>query len=234
MNKYLAGLALLWGLTYSWCCKGQFFDKTFSKIKSQKELTIDTSKKLIRNNVLFTIDDWPSIYANEIAKTLDSLWYQWIFFVVTRWINQQTKWDLIKILKMWHHIWNHSYSHPNFQNLNLEEIKYEILQSDSIISSVYKEAWIKWENKYIRYPYGNPPTKKHIDEINNLLDSLNYQKPMFRHMNTDLLDRKSSPSDEKVNQMKDGDTILLHERKYTPQTISRIVNSIDNKKENNK
>jgi len=33
-------------------------------------------KKKVRNDVLFTIDDGPSIYMLEIAKTLDSLQYQ--------------------------------------------------------------------------------------------------------------------------------------------------------------
>ncbi|MCK9467306.1 MAG: polysaccharide deacetylase family protein [Candidatus Absconditabacterales bacterium] len=241
MNKYLAGLTLLSGLTYSLNCQSPCFDNNFLKFETKKELDISKNKeepskkqviKKTRNNIIFTIDDGPSIYSKEIANTLDSLGYQGIFFMVTRGINEKTKKDLIEILKMGHHIGNHSFSHPNFQNLDLEQARYQILKSDSIINSVYKEAGIRWEKKYIRYPYGNEPSKQNKDEINKLLNSLNYQKPMFWRMDVDLLDRHSYPSDENIKKMKDDDIILLHERKYTPQTIREIVKSIDQKNEN--
>lgn len=226
MKKYLLWLTLM-----AWLVSMPNFDIKNSsnvklpQIKSEKKEIINKT----RENVLFTIDDGPSKYTTDIASTLDSLGYKWIFFVVSRWINEKVKQELVEILKMWHNIWNHSYSHPNFQNLNFEEAKYQIIKSDSIISSIYNTAWIEQKNKYIRYPYGIEPSNLYRDQINILLDSLWYEKPMFWRMDVDLRDWRWFPELEKIKKLKDGDLILLHERSYTPQTIREIVKSIDEK-----
>jgi peptidoglycan/xylan/chitin deacetylase (PgdA/CDA1 family) len=59
----------------------------------------------------------------------------------------------VEVLKLGHNIGNHSYSHPNFQVLDINQAKEQILISDSIIASIYKEADIRRDKKYIRYPY---------------------------------------------------------------------------------
>lgn len=227
MKNDLAKLTLLTWLLFSPTTINNNFPSNIELSKpelNKKELVKET-----RQNILFTIDDGPSKHTSEIAKTLDSLGYKWIFFMVTRWINQKTKKELIDILKMWHHIWNHSYSHVNFRNVDFEEAKYQILKSDSIISSIYKEAWIQQEKKYIRYPYWIQPSNWFNDKIVDLLDSLGYEEPMFRDMDVDLRDWKWIPELEKIKKLKDWDLILLHERSYTPQTIKQIVKSIDDK-----
>lgn len=188
-------------------------------------------KKKVRNDVLFTIDDGPSIYMLEIAKTLDSLQYQWIFYVVTRGIKESTRKDLVEIIKMWHHIGNHSFSHPNFQTLTIDQAKEQILKGDSLIASVYQEAGIPREKKYIRYPYGNNPPSGYREEFNAFLDSLWYEKPMYRRMDVLLNECAQAPTDDRILKMKQGDTILLHERSWTPETIEKIVQNLNQKKE---
>ncbi len=187
--------------------------------------------KKIRDDVLFTIDDGPSVYMMEIAKTLDSLQYQWIFYVVTRGIKESTRKDLVEVIKMWHHIGNHSFSHPNFQTLTIDQAKEQILKGDSLITSVYQEAGIPREKKYIRFPYGNQPPQHYRQEFNEFLDSLWYEKPMYWRMDVLLNECAQTPTDDRIVRMKEGDTILLHERSWTPETIEKIVQNLDLKKE---
>lgn len=202
--------------------KDMFFT---SKISPKTEEVIDST----RHDVLFTIDDGPSKYMLEIAKTLDSLNYEWIFFVVTRGIKEKTKADLIETIQMWHHIWNHSFSHPNFQTLTIDQAKEQILKGDSLIESVYQEAGIPREKKYIRFPYGNLPPKTYRDQFMIFLDSLWYEKPMYRHMDVLLNDCSQAPIDNTIVRMKPGDTILLHERSWTPESIKRVVKNLDDR-----
>jgi len=54
---------------------------------------------------------------------------------------------------------------------------------------------------------------------------------MFRRMDVDLRDRRREPSDQKIEKIKKNDTILLHEKPRTVQTIKKIVQNIDRKKE---
>lgn len=192
------------------------------------------SEKIIKNtrdDVLFTIDDGPTKNTLEIAQTLDSLEYEWIFFVVTKGIVENTRQDLIEAIKMGNKIGNHSYSHPNFQKLSIDQAKYQVLKSDSIITSLYQEAGVAQEKKYIRYPYGNETPMYYREEFNKFLDSLWYEPAMFRRMDTDLKDRKREPSNQKIEKIKENDTILLHEKPWTVQIIQKIVENLDNKPE---
>jgi len=50
-------------------------------------------------------------------------------------------------------------------------------------------------------------------------------------MDTDLKDWRSKPIDQKIDKIKENDTILLHEKSRTPEVINKIVQNLDNKKE---
>lgn len=188
--------------------------------------------KKTRNDVLFTIDDGPGKYTSKIAKTLDSLEYEGIFFVIGKEITEKNKYMLIEAAKMWHKIWNHSFSHPNFARLDMQSAKEEILRTDSLINEILCEAGVDQKQKYIRYPYGNQPPASYREEFNDFLDSLWYTEPsMYRRMDTDLKDWRSKPIDQKIDKIKENDTILLHEKSRTPEVINKIVQNLDNKKE---
>ena len=51
-------------------------------------------------------------------------------------------------------IGNHSYSHPKFSDISIEECLEEISKTDLIIDRLYKEANVKRGKKYFRYPKG--------------------------------------------------------------------------------
>ena len=85
---------------------------------------------------------------------------------------------------MWHHIRNQVIL-SKLQNLNLEEIKYQILQSDSIMFTIKRHD--QMEKKYIDILMVISIKRYRWDKQSIRLIKL--PKPMFRHMNTDLLDQ---------------------------------------------
>ena len=54
---------------------------------------------------------------------------------------------------------------------------------------------------------------------------------MYRRMDVLLNECAQAPTDDRIVRMKQGDTILLHERSWTPETIEKIVQNLDMKKE---
>lgn len=98
MNKRLAGMMLTTGLLTISPDTKDTDANTLPKIQNtskQQEI-----QKIVKNDVLFTIDDGPSTYMLDIAKTLDSLKYEGIFYVVTRGIKESTKKDLVEVINM--------------------------------------------------------------------------------------------------------------------------------------
>lgn len=185
--------------------------------------------KMVKNDVLFTIDDGPTKFTLPIAEQLDSSWYEWIFFVIGSSITEKTRKNLIEVVKMWHKLWNHSFSHHNFAWLNITNAKKEILKTDVLIKSILDEAGIVQKQKYIRYPFGSDISKKYRNEFNTFLDSLWYTKPMFWRMDVDFRDRKQAPNDYKISTTKPNDTILMHERSWTVESIQKICKNLDDK-----
>lgn len=226
MKNILAKTALFTGLLTMPLTANIDAKNISNRIEPSPQFPTEEVKKTTRDNVLFTIDDWPSIYMLEIAKTLDSLDYQWIFFVVTRGVEKKRQ-ELIEVLKMWHHVGNHSYDHANFQTLSIDQAKQQILVWDSLIASVYEEAGIPREKKYMRYPFGDEISSQYKEEFTIFLDSLWYEKPMKRHMDVDLHDYLQLPADEKIVRTKEWDTILIHERSWTVNTLNKIVDHLD-------
>ena len=48
---------------------------------------------------------------------------------------------------------NHSFSHPHFSDLSVEECKREILQTDELIDHIYQSTGLERPAKYFRFPY---------------------------------------------------------------------------------
>lgn len=60
-------------------------------------------------------------------------------------------------------IGNHSYNHPNFSEITLEECHEQIKKTDDIINCLYKKAGIERQFKLFRFPYCDKGTKETWD-----------------------------------------------------------------------
>jgi peptidoglycan/xylan/chitin deacetylase (PgdA/CDA1 family) len=87
-------------------------------------------------------------------------------------------------------IGNHSFSHPFFSALSIEDCRREILQTDQIIEKLYHDAGVQRPAKYFRFPYLDSGGDKHA-ALQQYLHELGYRQPAFEGIN---LQYSSDPS----------------------------------------
>lgn len=81
---------------------------------------------------------------------------------------------------------NHSWDHPNFQEISLEEAEDQIARTDKLLGEIYKEAGVNWAVKLFRFPFlncGDNPSSMdtnwedpHVKGIQNILAKYGYVK----------------------------------------------------------
>ena len=114
----------------------------------------------MNKKIYLTIDDSPS---SDFRENLDCLIVHKIPAVLFCIGNRmESRWaDLIYAAQQGYLIGNHSYSHPHFSDLDFEEAKKEIAQTDALIDKLYKEAGIEDYDRLFRFPYGDKGDKKY-------------------------------------------------------------------------
>jgi len=104
--------------------------------------------------VYLTIDDGPSKDRKEKVDILYQYGIQPIWFCIGSEIEKRPE-DVIYSIRKGGIIGNHSYSHPRFSQISLEECFEEIEKTDRIIDSIYREAGVARPIKAFRFPYGD-------------------------------------------------------------------------------
>ncbi len=170
-------------------------------------------KKLIA----LTFDDGPSWKITEnFLDELNKRNAKVSFFMLGNRAKSQGK--LVKrIYEEGHTIGSHTYDHKNLKNLKIDEVMYEVNETNKILKN-----FTGVEPKYLRPPYGN--------YNNEILEATNMS---FILWNVDTEDWKKKDS-EKVAQYiidnaKDGDIILLHDLYKT--SIEGALKAIDELKD---
>jgi peptidoglycan/xylan/chitin deacetylase (PgdA/CDA1 family) len=128
-----------------------------------------------------TIDDVPSRLFREKLDYLSSRGLPAIFFIVGNQVTGREA-GLVRALKLGYDLGNHSFTHPYFSKLGLEEAREEIEKTDALLSSLYAEADRPWLSKRFRFPYfdlGGPMA----GPLQGIIASMGYLGP------------KGSPSD---------------------------------------
>ena len=128
--------------------------------------------------VYLTIDDAPS---DDFIKKIDFLKenkIQAIFFCLGKLLKRKEE-DIIYAIKKGFIIGNHSYTHPHFSEISLEEAKKQIIKTDVIINNLYKKARTKRVLNVFRFPYGDKGGENK-EAIQEFLKKLNYQQPKFK------------------------------------------------------
>jgi len=108
----------------------------------------------MQKQIYLTIDDSPS---NSFRSNLDFLIANEIpavFFCIGN--LMQNYWeDIIFAIRKGYQIGNHSFSHPHFSDISLQQAKKEIQQTDSLIDKAYREAGVEYYDRLFRFPYGD-------------------------------------------------------------------------------
>jgi peptidoglycan/xylan/chitin deacetylase (PgdA/CDA1 family) len=139
-----------------------------------------------------TIDDGP--VAGFIPK-IDFLESKGIKAIWTCQGNHLQKYELgaLYAISKGHIIGNHSYDHPYFSKISLEEAKRQILETDQIIDNIYKKAKAKRPMKVFRFPFldngaGNDYDNlhwedSHVQALQSYLSKAGYKQPAFDNLN---------------------------------------------------
>ncbi|MCK9293144.1 MAG: polysaccharide deacetylase family protein [archaeon] len=206
---------------------------------------ITTNSK--NKSIYLTIDDCPSPDFKEKVKYLIDNDIKATFFCVGSAMSNYKE-DLSFAVSNGYDIENHSFSHPYFSKISLEEIKDEIYKTDKIITDIYKDANIERTHKFFREPYGDKMyfQFKKRKEVNNYLKSLGYTKPktktftfvdlfypkdvgVFWTANIkeyDFSEKKTLNRLEKILNKNKNQIILVHDHKRTTEVFYKIINKL--------
>lgn len=105
-------------------------------------------------NAILTIDDIASENTPAIVDYLTEKGIQALMFATGE--NVERFYDnAIYALRKGMVIGNHSYSHPAFSSLSLEEGIEEIERNEKILDKLYKDAGVERKYRPFRFPYGD-------------------------------------------------------------------------------
>ena len=139
-----------------------------------------------------TIDDGPSEDFREKVDYLESRGIKAIWFCRGEALERFPK-QAIYAIQKGHIIGNHSYDHPYFSKISLEEARYQIDHTDHLINQIYLQAGIKRPIKVFRFPFldngsGEDYLKCNWENTNvralqKILKELGYIQPVFEDIN---------------------------------------------------
>jgi peptidoglycan/xylan/chitin deacetylase (PgdA/CDA1 family) len=104
--------------------------------------------------VYLTIDDSPS---EDMQKKVDFLYEKQIpavWFCIGNLIRKRPQ-PVIDAIRKGFIIGNHSFSHPHFSDLTMEQAFEEIRMTDWWVDKMYEEAGVSRNYKFFRFPYGD-------------------------------------------------------------------------------
>ncbi|MCR4839184.1 MAG: polysaccharide deacetylase family protein [Eubacterium sp.] len=102
--------------------------------------------------IILTIDDMPQENTPALVDWLSAMEIPAVFFAVGENLEKHPE-IAIYALQKGFLIGNHSYSHPAFSAISLEEGIREITRTEVILDQIYREAGVKREHKIFRFPY---------------------------------------------------------------------------------
>jgi peptidoglycan-N-acetylglucosamine deacetylase len=101
-----------------------------------------------------TIDDAPSPGMQKKVKFLKEKGIPAVWFCIGESLERQPSQALFAI-QQGHVLGNHSFTHPYFSDLELEECFFQIQRTEEILEALYKQAGILRPFKCFRFPFGD-------------------------------------------------------------------------------
>lgn len=173
---------------------------------------------------LLTIDDAPDENALDMAHTLKEIDAPAIFFVNGHFIETDEKQEMLKeIHEMGFAIGNHTYTHPNLQEISEDEQRQEIVELNDLIEEIIGER-----PKFFRAPQGaNTDFSLELVEQEGMVP-MNWTYGY--DWEADYMDAEAL-ADIMVNTeyLSDGANLLMHDRDWTAEAIEDIATGLRDK-----
>lgn len=183
--------------------------------------------------VLVTIDDAPDKHALDMAETLEELDVNAIFFVNGHFLETEEEKEALKtIYDKGFLIGNHTYSHPNLQNISEEEQREEIVKVSDMVEEIIGER-----PKFFRAPHGaNTDFSKQLAKeegmtLMNWTYGYDYFEPYMDKdkITTAMITGEGPEVDVPYSLLKPGANLLMHDREWTAAALHDIVTGLQDK-----
>ncbi len=163
--------------------------------------------------VALTFDDGPGPYTERLLNGLEERGVHATFFCPGN--RAELYPELIKrMVQEGHQVANHSYSHPNLNELSTEKAVQEIEVTDQILNGILGGS----ESYYLRPPYGNIK-REVLAEMNAPVLIWSVDTIDWQLLNTQKV------KDRILEQTFDGSVVLMHDIHYT--TVDAILAALD-------
>lgn len=208
-------------IAYQFGDNPNYFNETFANINPSNDdipsTYLDYGYEATDKMVAFTFDDGPhGDHAFEIMDIFEKYNGQVTFFILGHRIP--TRESVVKaVLDQGHQIASHSYDHPNFENLSIDEIKYQLDTTEALV----KDATGYDEPLFVRPPYGAISSSQlqqmTIPFINWDVDTQDWQ-----------LTNPKSICEIALRDIQDGSIVLMHELySESVESLDCIVSELD-------
>lgn len=160
---------------------------------------------------------WGADNTLNILDTLEQEEVKSTFFLVGRWVDEYES-EVKEIHKRGHEIGNHSNSHPNMTTLTKDQIKKEIIITDTKIRNLVGEG-----TEVFRCPEGAYD--------NNVIEAVEETNHYTIQWDVDSIDWKEQGAEVEYNRVidnvKPGSIILFHNNaKFTPENLPKVLKAL--------
>lgn len=124
-----------------------------------------------------TIDDSPSLSMIDRVAFLDSRGIHAIWFCRGDYLAERPE-AAIRALRSGHILGNHSWGHPYFSKLSLDQAAFEIDRTDELVDELHRQAGVDRRLKVFRFPYEDRiGSDEHHAKLQGLLKSRGFVLP---------------------------------------------------------
>jgi peptidoglycan/xylan/chitin deacetylase (PgdA/CDA1 family) len=155
------------------------------------------------NKIALTVDGaWGSSKTEELLKLFEVEEIPVSFFFAGIWLENNH--DLVKkITKAGHQIYNHSYSHQHFNNLNKEKIREELFKTEAIID--------KYQSSDLNIKLFRPPYGEYNELVIKTAREMGYKIIQWSLDSHDWMDPGKSYIEDRINKnINSGEILLFH------------------------
>lgn len=167
-----------------------------------------------RPMVALTYDDGPAIYTPRILTALEKYGAKATFFVVGSNVNGRNIQTMQRALALGCEIGNHSWSHPELPKQSISTIRSQI---DSTTTAIVQATGV--QPRLFRPPYGS-----YNQNVLNHLGNNGYAAILWSIDTLDWKTKSASATTSKIlNNVKDGDIILMHDIQGSSAVASETI-----------
>lgn len=214
-------IILFIGLTYVYTHQMDIAKMLYSKYDVLFNIVTDNKQK----KIVLTIDDVPHDYNtfNKIINILKKHDVKCTFFVISSYVNNETKKLLIEAVKNGCHLGNHGAHDVMHAKLNNKQLNNEITECDMKLTQIYNEANVKLpKQKWFRPGCGfMNDTIYEYCKTNNYKIVLGSNYPSDPQIKLGMLNNMYV-----LKNLTDGDIVILHEREWTVNYLEDLIINI--------